>query len=112
MATQTDLREPGRRAPASDPHSENAALQRWAVPLLVVRTVQAFQVPQGTGEPRRTKARSQQPWGEGWSFRSPWPGITNRSEKVQPDMWARKSEDIILPKARGGLAALRPHLGI
>ena len=36
-----------------------------------------------------------------------WGRLTDQSEKVQPDMWAWKSEDIVLLRAPGSKASLR-----
>ena len=75
---------------------ENSALSR-----------QPFQIPRGPGEPKRTKVKSLMALGKEMKLQVCWGRLTGQSEKVQPDLWAQKSEDIILLRAPGSKASLR-----
>ena len=75
---------------------ENSALSR-----------QPFQIPRGPGEPKRTKVKSLMALGKEMKLQVCWGRLTGQSEKVQPDLWAQKSEDIILLRVPGSKASLR-----
>ena len=70
---------------------------------------QLFQISQGRGELRWTQAKSLAVLGKEVELQISWARITSQSEKVQPDVWARKSEDIILLKAWGTKASLKEY---